>query len=117
MILAFLTFLKGHEITQPIAEITPPKGTPHKTFTLKYFSNIASNLPKFNLLINGAPFASLGEIKPGIYEGGFKLWECERDAINYLQEANLTLPEFIQTHCPGSTSLHPTVLEFGCGSG
>jgi hypothetical protein len=109
LILAFLKFLKGHEIDQPISEIAPPKDTSHETFTLRYFSNIAQNLPKFNLTINGSSFKSLGEITPGIYEGGFKLWECEKDAIHYLQSTNHSLTSFIQAHNPSFTNPHPDI--------
>jgi 16S rRNA G527 N7-methylase RsmG len=40
----------------------------------------------------------------GVYEGGFKLWECSIDLVQYLVEENVTLD-----------GKH--VLEVGCGHG
>ena len=117
LILSFLNFLKLNSINQPISQIAAPKPETQSSITLKYFLNIAQNLPKFNLTINGEDFKSQGEIKPGIYEGGFKLWECEKDGVDYFLENNISLHEFIKSHIPLYTKTNPDVLEIGCGSG
>ncbi|KYQ88745.1 hypothetical protein DLAC_10775 [Tieghemostelium lacteum] len=44
------------------------------------------------------------DLIPGVYEGGFKLWECSIDIINYLIDNN--------TNLTGKN-----VLEIGCGHG
>ncbi|KAN0011713.1 hypothetical protein ACTFIU_007279 [Dictyostelium citrinum] len=44
------------------------------------------------------------DLIPGVYEGGFKLWECSIDIINYLFEEGIDLKG-------------KKVLEIGCGHG
>jgi hypothetical protein len=43
------------------------------------------------------------DVQTGVYEGGFKLWECAVDLVRYMREA------------PGATPAR--VLELGCGHG
>ena len=42
----------------------------------------------------------------GVYEGGFKIWECSYDLLTYLQELVAT-----------NESMFPNVLDLGCGAG
>eukprot|EP01117_Protostelium_nocturnum_P009902 TRINITY_DN3527_c0_g1_i8.p1 TRINITY_DN3527_c0_g1~~TRINITY_DN3527_c0_g1_i8.p1 ORF type:complete len:269 (+),score=83.13 TRINITY_DN3527_c0_g1_i8:73-879(+) len=44
------------------------------------------------------------DLSPGVYEGGFKLWECSIDLIHYLEETSFSFEG-------------KTVLELGCGHG
>eukprot|EP01101_Sappina_pedata_P008298 TRINITY_DN4562_c0_g1_i1.p1 TRINITY_DN4562_c0_g1~~TRINITY_DN4562_c0_g1_i1.p1 ORF type:complete len:317 (+),score=79.71 TRINITY_DN4562_c0_g1_i1:3-953(+) len=44
------------------------------------------------------------DLRNGVYEGGFKLWECAIDLIEYMREVNFSLEGKI-------------VLELGCGHG
>lgn len=52
---------------------------------------------------------STSDLKSGVYEGGFKTWECTFDLINYIRD-NLVeiLPD---------TDKPLKVLDLGCGSG
>ncbi|KAI9916795.1 hypothetical protein PsorP6_016757 [Peronosclerospora sorghi] len=43
------------------------------------------------------------DIQAGVYEGGFKLWECALDLVTFLEQRLETMPS--------------TVLELGCGHG
>jgi len=94
--ISFLSFLETNSIQQPIGEIS----TQNNPLVVKWFKNLALNLPLYNLTINGEDFESLGEIKPGVYEGGFKLWECEKDAVQYFLMENIQLQDFIKCHNP-----------------
>ena len=53
----------------------------------------------------------LNQIHSGSYEGGFLLWECETDAMTFLQESN-----FLHNYQTEDQSKY-NVLELGCGSG
>lgn len=44
------------------------------------------------------------DIIPGVYEGGFKLWECTIDMVNYLVRENVDFDG-------------KNVLDLGCGHG
>ena len=60
-----------------------------------------------------APYASAlqeSDLLPGVYEGGFKLWECAVDLAVYLAE----LPEEQAAAAGGAGT---RVLELGCGHG
>lgn len=46
---------------------------------------------------------STSDVQTGVYEGGFKLWECAVDLVRYMREA------------PGPAPAR--VLELGCGHG
>ena len=46
------------------------------------------------------------DLVPGVYEGGFKIWECSYDLLSYLQDINIS----------GYLSA-TNVLDLGCGSG
>ncbi|OQR89230.1 hypothetical protein THRCLA_09844 [Thraustotheca clavata] len=48
------------------------------------------------------------DLENGVYEGGFKLWECSIDLIKYLQQHQDTIPI-------GAQELR--VMELGCGHG
>ena len=45
------------------------------------------------------------DVKPGVYEGGFKTWECTKDLIRFMAEPSHELS-------PGAS-----VLDLGCGPG
>ena len=47
------------------------------------------------------------DVQRGVYEGGFKLWECAVDLIDFLSSAPSPLPH----------SSFRSVLELGCGAG
>nr|AIW62598.1 conserved hypothetical protein [Scytodes thoracica] len=51
-----------------------------------------------------SPEGSPLDLVPGVYEGGFKVWECSLDLIKYLHEANCLVNQL-------------EVIELGCGSG
>ena len=44
------------------------------------------------------------DVLTGVYEGGFKVWECALDLVEYIKEH----PDFVKGK---------TVLEIGCGQG
>lgn len=61
-----------------------------------------------------APYAAElqeSDLLPGVYEGGFKLWECAVDLAAYLAEQ----PTEDHAAVCGSAGMH--VLELGCGHG
>ncbi len=52
----------------------------------------------------GGTIIKHSDLEKGFYEGGFKVWECERDLLEYIQNSHLELEE-------------KSVLELGCGQG
>jgi 2-polyprenyl-3-methyl-5-hydroxy-6-metoxy-1,4-benzoquinol methylase len=63
-------------------------------YSLKYIKNLEIFDKKYKR-----------DIIPGVYEGGFKLWECEVDFLNYMKEK-------LEGEIAGKR-----VLEMGCGHG
>ncbi|KAL8678570.1 MAG: hypothetical protein Q9186_005073 [Xanthomendoza sp. 1 TL-2023] len=51
---------------------------------------------------------STDDIKPNIYEGGFKTWECSVDLTNYLASHNKDLLQHLSGPC--------TIIELGAGT-
>jgi hypothetical protein len=43
-------------------------------------------LTKYKLKINGQYLNQLPEVVKGQYEGGFKLWECEKDGCWFFED-------------------------------
>ena len=115
LILDFLKYLKENQIVQAIDSISldsnKAKFANEKIKNVKYFKNIAETLYEYKLSINGENFKGLGEIKPGVYEGGFKLWECEKDGVQYVLENGFS------GIFDNQEISNKNVLEIGCGSG
>lgn len=66
------------------------------------------------------------DVRSGVYEGGFKVWECTFDLINYLEqflgkEGSFRLHDGqgndIFSHAHKLLQEQPHVLELGCGAG
>lgn len=119
LIAKFLAFTKTNAVSQAIGTIKPKNQEEENqnVVTIKFFQNIAKTLPKFNLMIDEQKFETLPEIQPGIYEGGFKLWECESDATQFVLDQNKSILEFLKSHNTEYIGDAPNVLELGCGSG
>lgn len=83
------------------------KDRPEPPFSsLHYIHNIIEVIKERDLRVAGRSHELLREIHKNEYEGGFLLWECERDAVQYTSSpANRVQP------------LGAHVLEIGCGSG
>lgn len=114
LILSFLEYLKQNQIIQQIDSISLDNNIISANGQIKgvkYFKNVADTLYKYKLSINGEDFRELGEIKPGVYEGGFKLWECEKDGVQYILQNGFSK---IFSDLDFSKK---NVLEIGCGSG
>lgn len=71
---------------------------------LIYLFNIIEILKHLDVSVAGWKSKKLQEIHKGIYEGGFLLWECERDAMWFLASSGMRLDGM-------------DVLEIGAGSG
>ena len=64
------------------------------TWTTKLYNNIKSYVP--------ATGTVPGEVVPGVYEGGFQLWECTVDLLKYMEQFDFK---------------DKNVFEMGCGRG
>ena len=66
-----------------------------------------------SLLSRGVPHES--DLVPGSYGGGYKVWECSLDLVEYV----LALPpsDFIKSVSPRMQSDGVKILELGCGHG
>lgn len=71
---------------------------------ISYLNNISEFLISNNFELNGNLFKNIGDVKKGVYEGGFKLWECEKDLSKYLYDIKDSI-------------VKKDILELGCGSG
>lgn len=69
-----------------------------------YIHNIAKFLDDNEVLVFDKKLKDLPDIKKKIYEGGFKIWECELDGLKYISDQHIDFKE-------------KRVLEIGCGSG
>lgn len=78
---------------------------------IKYVSNILEVLSRVKFKISGIEAKKLDQLYSGVYEGGFLLWECERDGVEFLHYSGW-LDNF--DHIPKKDM---NVLELGCGSG
>ena len=92
------------EEDQNFVSYTPPE-------PIKYISNILEVLAKVKFQLSGIEAEKLNELYAGVYEGGFLLWECERDAVEYLHYSGwLDNFDHVAKH-------DAKILEIGCGSG
>ena len=73
---------------------------------LRFIFNILEIIKLLKVKVSGFGSSSLREIHKEVYEGGFMLWECERDATQYLQK----FQEYVK---PAGWN----VLEIGSGAG
>ena len=72
-----------------------------------YAVGIGKAMDEGGIQFLGTPLDKSEAIKKNVYEGGFKIWECEKDAVNFLAE-DPQLKERVQG---------ASILELGCGSG
>ena len=66
----------------------------HSDWEVKTYGGIKSYAPPNDLVAN--------EVVPGVYEGGFQLWECTLDLLKFMEEMDLA---------------GKSVYELGCGRG
>ncbi|KAH0806698.1 histidine protein methyltransferase 1-like [Histomonas meleagridis] len=66
----------------------------HEDWEIKTYEGIKSYVPKEGSVPS--------EVRPGVYEGGFQLWECTIDLLRYLKNINFE---------------GKSVFELGCGRG
>jgi hypothetical protein len=75
--------------------------------TVQWVWNIAKVLDTLDINVFGKQLKNMGDIEKKIYEGGFKVWECELDGLSFVLASS-----DIRESLKGSK-----VLELGCGSG
>ena len=68
---------------------------PQSDWEIKTYKNVKSYVPSRGSVPN--------DVSPGVYEGGFQLWECTLDLLDFLNE----FPDFNGK----------SVFELGCGRG
>jgi hypothetical protein len=78
---------------------------------IKYVSNILDVLQKVKFKVKGIEAEKLNQLYAGVYEGGFLLWECERDAVEFVHYSGW-MDNF--DHVAKEDA---KILEIGCGSG
>lgn len=83
------------------------KSCPKKNPRLNYIINITKTLDQLKIPIFDTPLTKMEEIRKHVYEGGFKIWECEKDAVEFMFEDSS-----VQSRIKNSN-----ILELGCGSG
>lgn len=93
-----------------IACVCDTYGLPKFPAPVRYVSNIIAVLKSLAITVGNRDPSQLQEIHKGVYEGGFLLWECERDCLTYLQSQFEAIKQEVQTR-------HYRALEIGCGSG
>ena len=74
--------------------------------SLSFIPNVLDLVKHMEVKVGGKDHKLLKEIHKGVYEGGFLLWECERDCIQYLNDNGVSFE-----------GQNLNVLEIGCGSG
>jgi len=75
--------------------------------TIQWVWNIAKVLDTLEISVFGKQLKSMSDIEKKVYEGGFKVWECELDGLSFvLNSAELR-----------KSLSKAKVLELGCGSG
>jgi len=56
------------------------------------------------------------DVLPGVYEGGFKVWECAIDLVKYLQSEAATTSQLSKIYHPQNET-GTRILDLGCGHG
>lgn len=77
---------------------------------IKYVSNILDVLQSVKFKLSGIEASKLNQLYAGVYEGGFQLWECERDIVEFMFYSSW-LREKVEKN------YNINILEIGCGSG
>ena len=75
-----------------------------KDENLTYAKNISKILDKLNIQIFEKKLEKFPDVKKKVYEGGFKIWECELDGLKFIKEKKINFEK-------------KKILELGCGSG
>lgn len=77
---------------------------------IKYVSNILDVLQSVKFKLSGIEASKLNQLYAGVYEGGFQLWECERDIVEFLFYSSWLMEKM-------KNNYNINILEIGCGSG
>lgn len=103
-------------LDSPVVSLSIPSSViqPSVSRSVTEYAKLASNVSIGNQVFRTVPadlrleeighIASSTDVLPGKYEGGFKLWECTIDLIEYLQKSKLDLNGL-------------NILDLGCGHG
>ncbi len=83
------------------------KMTTFEELQVTWVWSIAKILDNLDIKVFGSNLKDMGDIQKRVYEGGFKVWECELDGLSFIFNSNEL-----------KTSLKDAkVLEIGCGAG
>ncbi|XP_044295345.1 histidine protein methyltransferase 1 homolog [Varanus komodoensis] len=102
-----LKSVKEHNVPKDISKLLENKivrTLPGKCHVNLYLVAVApcEDAPGEDIASKGS--SSQSDLITGVYEGGFKIWECTFDLIDYLSESEIQFA-------------HKSVLDLGCGAG